>query len=92
MAPELVVKQCRILEPFAASWARNSESSMLFELYWRLPSITTSPRADSRAARTMPGSPCPNMLTPMPLIMSHFTDPSTSSTRGPRPIPLPTYG
>ena len=54
--------------------------------------MTVSDRAPRIAASVISGWLCPNMDTPMPLIMSHLTDPSASSTRGPLPRPEPTYG
>ena len=90
IAPEFATKACAMFEWRAASCTMISVNSTQSALNCRLPCITVSDSADSSAARTISGSPCPNMCTPMPLIMSHFTEPSTSSTSGPLPAPEPT--
>ena len=91
MQPELLTNACRIRVARDASFTRNSPNAMLSALNWRFPSCTVSASAACRAASVIPGSPCPNMCTPIPLIMSHLTLPSTSSTSGPFPRPVPRY-
>ena len=92
MQPEFVMKQCLRRELRAASCASSSPNSIASPLYWRLPCITRS-ESDARIdASTSSGSPWPNMWTPIPLMRSHFTLPSTSSTSAPLPAPEPRYG
>ena len=92
MQPELLTKQCDMRLERLASATRNSPNATLSWLLVRLPCMQRSERPARSAAATIRGSPCPNMCTPIPFSMSHFTLPSRSSTSGPLPMPVPRYG
>ena len=89
MHPEFVTKQCASRLVREASCTRNSANATLSGFDARFPCMQRSDSAPRSAAAIMRGSACPNMCTPIPLIMSHFTLPSASSTNGPLPVPAP---
>ena len=92
MQPELLTKQCSIRLLRFASATRNSAKATLSWLLVRLPCMHRSESPARNAAAVMRGSLWPNMCTPIPFNMSHFTLPSSSSTSGPLPSPVPRYG
>ena len=78
-----------LTEPLAAVAQLGKLDHVAVEL--EVASMQTSARPASSWARTIWGG-SDRLWTPMPLIMSHLTEPSASSTSGPFPRPEPMEG
>ena len=89
IAPPVDRKQCASRLALDASARSVSAKVNASVLDCRLPCLGVSSMAPSSAASINSGSECPKKWTPIPQIMSHFTDPSASSTSAPLPTPEP---